>query len=61
MVLSDKDIKARLKKGDLVIKDIDIDAQLGPSSVDLRLGNRFRTFKTSDHALIDPADYHDDS
>ena len=60
MVLSDRDIKARLKKGDLVIKDVDVNAQVGPSSVDLRLGNRFRTFKTSDHALIDPADYHDD-
>ncbi|MCK5698428.1 MAG: dCTP deaminase [Candidatus Aenigmarchaeota archaeon] len=59
MVLSDRDIKERLKKGDLVIKGIDIDAQVGPSSVDLRLGDRFRMFKMSDHSMIDPADYHD--
>ncbi len=60
MVLSDTDIMARLKKGDLVIKDIDFDKQIGPSSVDLRLGNRFRMFKMSDHSMIDPKNYHDE-
>ncbi len=59
MVLSDRDIKARLKKGDLIIKDLDLDVQVGPSSVDLRLGDRFRMFKMSDHSMIDPASYHD--
>ncbi len=60
MVLSDTDIMARLKKGDLIIKDIDFDKQIGPSSVDLRLGNRFRMFKMSDHAMIDPQNYQDE-
>ncbi|RLG13068.1 MAG: dCTP deaminase [Candidatus Nanohalarchaeota archaeon] len=60
MVLSDRDIKERLKKGELIIKGIDLDVQVGPSSVDLRLGSRFRMFKMSDHSMIDPADYHDE-
>ncbi|MFH1126728.1 MAG: dCTP deaminase [archaeon] len=60
MVLSDRDIKKRLIKGDLIIKGIDIDTQVGPSSVDLRLGNRFRMFKMSDHPMIDPKDYNDE-
>ena len=58
MIFSDTDFKDRLKK-DLVIKPIDVEKQLGPSSVDLRLGNRFRQFKMSDHAFIDPANYND--
>lgn len=60
MVLSDRDIIKRLRKGDLIIKDVNMDTQVGPSSVDLRLGNRFRMFKMSDHPMIDPADYNDE-
>ena len=59
MVLSDRDIKNRLEKGDLVIDPLDADLQIGPSSVDLKLGKKFRTFKVSDHAMIDLADYND--
>ena len=59
MVLSDRDIKERLKDGSLVIEGVNLDVQLGPSSVDLRLGTRFRLFKNSDHPMIDPANYHD--
>lgn len=58
-ILSDRDIRARLAKGDLVVTPVDLDSQLGPASIDLRLGNRFRVFKHSDHALIDPLNYDD--
>ena len=58
MILSDKDIKKRLKK-DLVIEPINLKEQLGPSSVDLKLGNEFQMFKLSDHSVIDPKRYND--
>lgn len=59
MVLSDRDIKARLKKGDLKIEPADLSVQLGASSIDLRLGTRFRTFKTSNQSVIDPTNFND--
>lgn len=59
MVLSDRDIKARLKKGDLKVEPVDLSVQLGASSIDLRLGNRFRTFKVSNQSIIDPANFSD--
>lgn len=58
MILSDRDLKERLKK-DLIITPLDLETQLGPSSIDLRLGNRFRLFKHSKHAVIDPLNYND--
>lgn len=57
-ILSDKDIKERLNK-DLIIQPINLSEQLSPASIDLRLGNRFRIFKLSDHALIDIKEYKD--
>ncbi|VVB61337.1 dCTP deaminase, dUMP-forming [uncultured archaeon] len=59
MVLSDRDIKARLKKGDFKIAPLELSAQLGTSSIDLRLGTRFRTFKTSNQSAIDPTTFND--
>ncbi len=59
MVLSDRDIKARLKKGDFKVEPLDLSLQMGASSVDLRLGTRFRTFKLSNHSIIDPATFSD--
>ena len=42
MILSDRDIKARLEKGDLVVDPItDWDLQLQPASLDVRLGTEF--------------------
>ncbi len=42
MILSDRDIKKRLEKGDLVIDPLnDLDTQIQPASIDLRLGNSF--------------------
>lgn len=57
MILSDRDIKKALKSGEITISPpIDLSAQLGSCSVDLRLGSSFRVFKHSRHAYIDPQD-----
>ncbi|MBU0535732.1 MAG: dCTP deaminase [Nanoarchaeota archaeon] len=53
VVLSDRDIKAAIKKRDIVIENMTED-QIGPSSVDLRLGNEFRIFKHSEVTHVDP-------
>lgn len=55
MVLSDKDIKAYIKKRKIVISPIpDFKTQLGSCSLDLRLGDRFRVFEHSKNAYLDP-------
>lgn len=55
MVLSDQDIKKALQSGLLKISPtLDLSTQLGPCSVDLRLGNTFRVFEHSKHPYIDP-------
>jgi dCTP deaminase len=57
MILSDRDILARLTRGDIVISPApDLDSQLQPASLDLRLGYDFQTFNYTRQALIDPAD-----
>lgn len=57
MVLSDRDIKKALHDKKIVITpEPDLEAQLGSNSIDLRLGNTFRVFEHSKHALIDPFD-----
>lgn len=53
MILSDHDLKARLGK-DLVIRPLD-PQHIGPSSIDLKLGNKFRVFKQLSKTHIDPA------
>ena len=53
VVLSDKDIKEALRSGKIVIDGLK-EEQIGPSSVDLRLGNEFRVFKHSEVTHIDP-------
>ncbi len=56
MMLSDRDILARLARGDLVIAPLeDVDLQVQPASVDLRLGNDFLVFRTPHVPFIDPA------
>ena len=52
-VLSDRDIKKILGSGKLIIEGID-ESQIGPSSIDLRLGNKFRVFKHAEVTHIDP-------
>ncbi|MBI3911747.1 MAG: dCTP deaminase [Armatimonadetes bacterium] len=55
MILSDRDIRAALEAGRIVIGPLeDIDVQIQPCSVDLRLGNRFVIFRTSLKPYIDP-------
>lgn len=52
-ILSDRDLKAALKSGKIAIEGIS-DEQIGPSSIDLRLGDEFRIFKHSEVTHIDP-------
>ena len=53
MILSDRDLKQRLGK-DLVVKPMKED-QIGPSSIDLSLGNSWRVFKQLTKTHIDPS------
>lgn len=53
MILSDRDIRAELEAGRIVIEPFVPDA-VQPSSVDLHLGNRFRVFRNNRTAVIDP-------
>ena len=52
-VLSDRDIKKALNSGKIVIKDLQ-EEHIGPSSVDLRIGNKFMVFKHAEVTHIDP-------
>lgn len=57
MILSDGDILERLSEGDLVIDPLDdIDQQVQPASVDLKLGSEFLKFKRVSIPYIDPSD-----
>ncbi|HEX9036738.1 MAG TPA: dCTP deaminase [Ktedonobacterales bacterium] len=57
MILSDRDILARLERGEIVITPApNLDIQLQPASLDLRLGYDFQIFNYTRQALIDPAD-----
>jgi len=54
MILSDKDIKKAIDEGRIKIDPApDYAEQLGPCSIDLHLGNKFRIFKSSRHPFID--------
>ena len=53
MILSDRDIRAALESGTIVI-DPYLPEAVQPSSVDLHLGNRFRVFRNNRTAVIDP-------
>jgi dCTP deaminase len=55
MILSDRDIKAALASGRIVIEPLDDpDMQIQPASVDLRLGTHFLVFKHAKKAYINP-------
>jgi dCTP deaminase len=51
-VLSDRDIRASIEAGEIVIKPYD-PKDLQPSSVDLHLDRRFRVFRNNRYAYID--------
>lgn len=56
MILSDRDIKARIARGDIVVTSPDDDhfGNIGASSLDLRLGKFFKIYKHSRYAVLDP-------
>ena len=55
MILSDRDIRARLAAGDLKIEPIlDADVQVQPASVDLRLSAEFIVYRPGQIACLDP-------
>ncbi len=55
MILSDRDILARLEAGDLRIEPLDdLDLQVQPASVDLRLGREFLEFQHANIPCIHP-------
>jgi dCTP deaminase len=55
MILSDRDIKKYIKEGKIKIRPKPIfSTQLGPCSLDLHLGNIFKTFKPSEYPYLDP-------
>ena len=52
MILSDRSLREAIAAGRLVIDPLDDDA-IQPSSIDVRLDNRFRVFYTARHPYID--------
>ena len=59
MLLSDRDLRAEVKAGRLVIDPYD-DALVQPSSVDVRLDRYFRVFENHRYPHIDPAEQQDE-
>ncbi len=58
MLLVDREIKDLVRRGELVIDPFD-EELVGPASLDLRLGNRFRVFKPSKLTHIDVRTFED--
>lgn len=57
MILSDTTIRARLESGDIELQtraEYDIYKQIGPASVDFRLGNFFKIYKRDRLQIIHP-------
>ncbi len=56
MILSDRDIKARILTRDIVVTSPDDDhlPNIGASSMDLRLGKFFKIYNHSKYAVLDP-------
>jgi dCTP deaminase len=53
MILSDRDLKRHLDAGSILIEPaLDLQRQLQPASIDLRLGREFRVFDACDEVLI---------
>lgn len=54
MILSDQDIRKYIQEGKIVVyPPPNFEEQLGPCSLDLRLGNIFKVFKTSQYPYLD--------
>lgn len=57
MILSDRDLRERLARGDLVVEPLENpELQIQPASIDLRLDNSFVAFRASRLPCIDPRD-----
>jgi dCTP deaminase len=55
MILSDRDIRRRLEKGELRVEPLDDpELQIQPASIDMRLGNEFLEFERSNIPCIHP-------
>ena len=54
MLLSDRDIRAELKSGRVVLEPLD-EEMVQPSSVDVRIDRYFRLFDNHKYPVIDPA------
>ncbi len=52
VILSDRSLREAIDAGRLVVEPLDDDA-IQPSSIDVRLDRRFRTFYTARHPYID--------
>jgi dCTP deaminase len=59
MILVDKKIRQYIKGGKIKVEPFD-ENMIGPASLDIRLGNKFRVFKTLEKEVIDVRDYYDD-
>ena len=59
MLLSDRDLKAEIKAGRLVIDPYD-ESLVQPSSIDVRLDRFFRVFENHRYPHIDPAEEQDE-
>ncbi len=53
MILSDRDIKKELKKGNIIIKPL-AKNNIQPASVDIRLGKDFLVYERNSNYIIDP-------
>ena len=56
MILSDRDIKAKIASGDIVVESVDglHTPNIGASSMDMRLGRFFKIYKHAQIGIIDP-------
>jgi len=54
MILSDRDVRSHIQNGKIKIEPFDMEKQLMPVGVDLRLGNTFKSFKIIHDSHIDP-------
>jgi dCTP deaminase len=55
MILSDRDIRARLSRGDFTLEPLgDESLQIQPASVDLRLGHEFLVYRPAQVTVLDP-------
>ena len=59
MLLADKKIKEYIKSKKILVDPFD-ENLIGPASLDLRLGFKFRVFKNIDVDAIDPKEYRDE-